>query len=462
MSVRVVGRARGLPRWCSWRCSRVLWGVSGRVRQGIPGGGFGSGSCAVVGSVDVVEVVDGVGGAGPAGGVGPGEGGVGVDAHGPAGALLGAVVAAAEAGEVAGGGGACRPGGEVVEVAEPGGDVAAGEPAPPVAGLDQLGEASSGAGTRSVASDSPSSTRAPVPGSHAATRAPAVRGMCGPGRARPGRPGPGRWCRARRPRRGRRSGHPPVAGPHRGGRHLRGLGVGRCRRGEDDLDVDGRVAGDEVGQRLGAGPVDPLTRAVGHVPLREGVDGRPRAAGLLGRERAQPGVDPGLVDPPPQRRLRPGPRRALPQQVRARSGPAARRARRRSRAPSSTSNHPSSDATTVAATSAGHSSSSAATTCARYASSRPAAIAACNPPRPVHDSVPSGPSAAVRSACRTRRSAATAVRFSTPDRIDGASNAACPSGLCTSTTVPSSHHCGSTAANRTTAASCTAVASFTR
>ncbi len=157
--------------------------------------------------------------------------------------------------------------------------------------------------------------------------------------------------------------------------------------------------------------------------------------------------------------------RARAARCRSRSGEiraSRRRARRRSRAPSSTSNHPSSDATTVAATSAGHSSSSAATTCARYASSRPAAIAACNPPNPVAVSVPSGPSAAVRSACRTRRSAATAVRFSTPDRIDGASNAACPSGLCTSTTVPSSHHCGSTAANRTTAASCTAVASFTR
>ena len=62
-----------------------------------------------------------------------------------------------------------------------------------------------------------------------------------------------------------------------------------------------------------------------------------------------------------------------------------RRARRRRRAESSTPNHPSNDATTVAATSGGHSSSSAATTCARYASSTPDAIAACNPPSPVHD-----------------------------------------------------------------------------
>ncbi len=150
---------------------------------------------------------------------------------------------------------------------------------------------------------------------------------------------------------------------------------------------------------------------------------------------------------------------------RSRSGlirASSRRARRRRRAESSTPNHPSSDATTVAATSGGHSSSSAATTCARYASSTPDAIAACNPPSPVHDSVPSGPSAAVRSACRTRRSAATAVRPSTPERTAGASSAPCPSGWCTSMRVPSSHHCGSTAASRTIAASCAAVASFTR
>ncbi len=75
--------------------------------------------------------------------------------------------------------------------------------------------------------------------------------------------------------------------------------------------------------------------------------------------------------------------------------------------------------------------------------------------------MPSGPSAAVRSACRTRRSAATAVTVSAPDTIDGASNAPYPSGLWTSTTVPSSHQSASTAATRTIAASCAAVAAFT-
>ena len=64
---------------------------------------------------------------------------------------------------------------------------------------------------------------------------------------------------------------------------------------------------------------------------------------------------------------------------------------------------------------------------------------------------------------RTRRCACTAELASTPDTIAGASNATCPSPRCDSTTVPSSSHSGSIAANRAIAASCTADAtSITR
>ena len=58
----------------------------------------------------------------------------------PAGALLDAVVSSAEGEQVGCGGGPERPGPYVVEVAEPGGDATAGEPAAAVAGADQRGE----------------------------------------------------------------------------------------------------------------------------------------------------------------------------------------------------------------------------------------------------------------------------------------------------------------------------------
>ena len=59
---------------------------------------------------------------------------------------------------------------------------------------------------------------------------------------------------------------------------------------------------------------------------------------------------------------------------------------------------------------------------------------------------------------RTRRSACSGAVTSTPDRIDGASTAMCPSALWVSTSVPSSSHSGSIAASRTIAASCAAFA----
>ena len=151
-SVRQWGVVHRPPRWCSRVKSRGEWGPSGTARLGTPaGGGVGavpvrvlmlvvvSGRwvwwwwsagwvvrCRPVGSVQVMVAS-------------------GCSRGAPAGALFGAVVAAAEGGEVGGGGGAGGPGGDVVEVAEAGGDVAAGEPAPPVAGLDQGGEPGSGA-----------------------------------------------------------------------------------------------------------------------------------------------------------------------------------------------------------------------------------------------------------------------------------------------------------------------------
>ena len=73
---------------------------------------------------------------------------------------------------------------------------------------------------------------------------------------------------------------------------------------------------------------------------------------------------------------------------------------------------------------------------------------------------PGGPSAARSTAVRTRRSACTAAVDSTPDRIAGASNAMCPSARWLSTSVPSSSHSGSIAANRTIAASCAAIATL--
>ena len=81
----------------------------------------------------------------------------------------------------------------------------------------------------------------------------------------------------------------------------RGVAVRRgrcCGRGAEELDLqlDGGVPGDEVGQGLGPGPVDAVAGAVGDVPLRQRVDGGPRGAGLLGGEGAQPGVDAGFVD----------------------------------------------------------------------------------------------------------------------------------------------------------------------
>ena len=75
--------------------------------------------------------------------------------------------------------------------------------------------------------------------------------------------------------------------------------------------------------------------------------------------------------------------------------------------------------------------------------------------------LPAGPSAARRTAVRTRRCACTAEVASTPDTIAGASSATCPSPRWHSTTVPSSSHSGSIAANRAIAASCTALAALT-
>jgi hypothetical protein len=90
------------------------------------GGDFG-------GEGGAVEVVDGVGGGAFAGGVGPFDDAGGEQEGSPAVALFDAVVASAQADEVGGVGGADGPGHDVVDVAEPGCDGAAGEAAVSVA-----------------------------------------------------------------------------------------------------------------------------------------------------------------------------------------------------------------------------------------------------------------------------------------------------------------------------------------
>ena len=86
-----------------------------------------------------MQGVGGVGGADSAGGVGPGGDPVGGEGEVPAQSLFDAVVAPAEAEQVGVVGGSVGPGPDVVDVAEDGGDGAAGEAASPVAGLDPRG-----------------------------------------------------------------------------------------------------------------------------------------------------------------------------------------------------------------------------------------------------------------------------------------------------------------------------------
>ena len=135
--VRVRWWAGGRVPWCSRWNSSSLCGPSGMtVRARLV--------LAAVSAVGVVgagqhgrsQGVDGVGGADPAGGVGPGRDAVGGEGDRPAGSLFDPVVASAQAEQVVVAGGPVRPGPDVVEVAEHGGDVAAGEPAAPVAGPD--------------------------------------------------------------------------------------------------------------------------------------------------------------------------------------------------------------------------------------------------------------------------------------------------------------------------------------
>ena len=78
-----------------------------------------------------------------------------------------------------------------------------------------------------------------------------------------------------------------------------GLGEGHGHRERDDV-LHGGAAGDQVGQRLGAGSLDGGAGSVVDVPPRQGVDRSPGLGGVLGGEGALPPVDTGLVDPPTQ------------------------------------------------------------------------------------------------------------------------------------------------------------------
>lgn len=103
----------------------------------------------------------------------------------------------------------------------------------------------------------------------------------------------------------------------RGGSGRRGLPDHRRagRDGEDHPDVDRGVRADQVGEGLAAGLLDGGAPAAAHVVVGESVDGRPRRGGLLGREGAHPGVDPGLAGPAPQAGGGAGAYGPLPQQV---------------------------------------------------------------------------------------------------------------------------------------------------
>ncbi len=90
-------------------------------------------------------------------------------------------------------------------------------------------------------------------------------------------------------------------------------GVGR--HGQDDLHVDGRVAGDQVGEGLAAGLLDVRAGAGGDEVVGEAVDRGPRRGGVLAREGAVPLVDPGLGHPAAEPGRGPGPPRALADQV---------------------------------------------------------------------------------------------------------------------------------------------------
>ena len=276
----------------------------------------------------------------------------------PAGSLLDAVVASAQADQVVVAGVAVRPGSDVVEVAEHGGDAAAGEPAAPVAGPDPFrhpgggpvgvgaepgrrvqphlatGSAcrsrcrgvvvEQGAGDRVTGRDlhhggcleavgEPlvgDQHRLPgagagdldqgIPADHGAEpvlgrlrRLPLI--VCGADRGI--RDGPGAGLADR-------SGHRDVRCPGHGGG---GDGGGRDGHGDDR--VDGGVAGDQVGQRLGPGPFDAGADPVGDVLAGQGVDRGPGPGGLFGGEGALPPVHPRLVGPPAQPALRRGPGR---------------------------------------------------------------------------------------------------------------------------------------------------------
>ena len=83
--------------------------------------------------------------------VGPGDRGVGLDAHSPSKGLFDPVVAPAEAHQVGRAGGPRRPRPDVVEVAEDRAHGAPGEPAPPVSRLDQLDQCSAAVGRPAIA-----------------------------------------------------------------------------------------------------------------------------------------------------------------------------------------------------------------------------------------------------------------------------------------------------------------------
>ena len=179
-------------------------------------------------------------------------------------------------------------------------------------------------GTRRSRGASPGSSRAPVSGSHGTNI----------GRARSRRGGDEAWPsaggRAARPgaRAAARTGAPPaprqVFADRVGCRAVSTLRLGPARRpvrarvsrdGEDDLHVDGRVAGDQVGEGLprACSTFEQVPR--GDEVVGEAVDRGPRRGGVLAGEGAVPLVDPGLGDPAAQPGRGPGPLRALADQV---------------------------------------------------------------------------------------------------------------------------------------------------
>ena len=120
---------------------------------------------------------------------------------------------------------------------------------------------------------------------------------------------------ARRGRRPASRGLPDASASRRRRWRSVGGGCGGGGDGEHDLDVDGGVAGDQVGEGFAAGLFDVGAGAGGDEVVGELVDGGPGGGGVFAGEGAVPFVDAGFGDPPAQPGVGAGSLRAFAHQV---------------------------------------------------------------------------------------------------------------------------------------------------